>query len=35
MGDLEEIQAACDKALRDQFGDLPLWRPAMPRSGSR
>ena len=35
MCDAGEIQAACDTALRAQFGDLPLWRPAMPRGDNR
>jgi phosphoenolpyruvate-protein kinase (PTS system EI component) len=35
LGDADEIQAACDEALRAQFGDLPLWRPAAPKGDNR
>jgi len=35
MCDADEIQDACDTALRAQFGDLPLWRPAAPRGDNR
>lgn len=31
LGDADSVQAACDEALREQFGDLPLWRPAAPQ----
>ncbi len=35
MSDADEIHAACDEALRAQFGDLPLWRPGAPRGDNR
>jgi phosphotransferase system enzyme I (PtsI) len=34
LGEADAIQAACDTALRDQFGDLPLWRPVPPQGAN-